>query len=139
MRALLQLILKSLWPVRSNAPSRSTSTDAYLKPLFILMIALLAGPDIFAATELTTILELVGAAMFLLAFGVGVELLGLAAFEWLRRVLLPVDYVTLIRLRGKPSSMIYGALLICRHGLVLVCLGVGLKAGVHGALSILQS
>jgi hypothetical protein len=85
------------------------------------MIGLLAGPDIFAATELTTILELFGAAMFLLSFAVGFRMLGLAAFESLRSFLLPVEYVTLIKMRGKPSARIHGASLICRRGLLLYC------------------
>jgi hypothetical protein len=77
MRAVLQLI-KTLWPGRAV---RYVSTDDYLKPLVILMIALVAGPDIVAAVELTTLLELLGAAMFLLSFAVGFKLFGFAVLE----------------------------------------------------------
>jgi hypothetical protein len=122
LRALLQLIAESFWPVRSGAPTNRTSQDAYLKPLVILVIALLAGPELFAAAELTTILELVGATMFLLAFAIGFELLALAALEWLRRLLLPVDCVILIKVHGKPSAAIHGAFLAYRNGLSLLFL-----------------
>jgi hypothetical protein len=123
---LLQLLAESLQPARPNASGRGTSSDAYLKPLIILMIGLLAGPEIFVAVELTTILEILGAALFLLSFAVGFRMLGLAAFEWLRSFLLPVEYVALIRMRGVPAARIHGALLIgrslCKRGLLLCCL-----------------
>lgn len=57
MRALLQVI-KMLWSARAVAAARRASVDDYLKPAVILLIALVAGPDIVAAVELTTLLEL---------------------------------------------------------------------------------
>src|SRR4029077_2080877 len=110
----IQLIAESLWPSCSGAPSGRTSREACLKLLAILMIVLIAGPDIFAATELTTILELFGATMFLLSFAVGFWMLGLAAFEGLRDFLLPVEQVALIKMRGEPAARIQGACLVCR-------------------------
>jgi hypothetical protein len=132
--ALLQAMAESLRRVRSNPPGSSASTEAYLKPLVILMIGLLAGPDIFVAVELTTILELLGATLFLLTFAVGFRMLGVAALEWLRKFLLPVEYVALIKMHGKPSARIYGAFLICRinciRGLFVYCLCIVSYAGV---------
>jgi hypothetical protein len=123
-----------LRPARSSAPNSRTSAEAYLKPLVILLIGLLAGPDIFVAVELTTILELLGATLFLLTFAVGFRMLGLAALEWLRKFLLPVEYVALIKMSGKPSARIYGAFLIfrinCRRGLLLYCLCFVAYAGI---------
>jgi hypothetical protein len=87
------------------------------------MIGLLVGPDIFAVTELTTLLELIGATMFLLTFAVGFWALGLSTFERLRGFLLPVEHVALIRMRGKPCARIHGACLISRTGLFLCCYG----------------
>jgi hypothetical protein len=125
---------ESLQPARPNAPSRGTAADAYLKPLIILMIGLLAGPEILVAVELTTILEILGAALFLLSFAVGFRMLGLAALEWLRRFLLPVEYVALIRMRGIPAARIHGAFLIgrsfCKRGGLLYCLGLVVYAGI---------
>jgi len=82
MRALLQLITVLR---RGRTSSRHVSADDYLKVVVILMIALIAGPDIVAAMELTTLVELLGAALFLL----GVLLicvrdltLGALAYAW---------------------------------------------------------
>jgi len=82
MRALLQLITVLR---RGRTSSRHVSADDYLKVVVILMIALISGPDIVAAMELTTLVELLGAALFLL----GVLLtcvrdltLGALAYAW---------------------------------------------------------
>ena len=58
MGSLLKLIAQTVWPARVNAAA--APREAYLK--VILMIALTAGPDAFAVMELTTLLELLGAA-----------------------------------------------------------------------------
>ncbi len=98
------------------------------------MIGLLAGPDIFVAVELTTILEFLGATLFLLSFAVGFRMLGFSALEWLGRALLPTEYVALIKMREKPSARIYGALLIGRSilkkGVPLYCFCLLAYAGI---------
>jgi len=116
MRALLQLI-KVLCPGRTS--SRHISADDYLKVVVILMIAVVAGPDIVAAIELTTLLELLGAAMFLLSFAIGFKLFGLALLDKLRQLLLPGQYVALANLRGLSAARVHGVLLICKRNLVL--------------------
>jgi hypothetical protein len=121
MRALLQLI-EVLWPGRTS--SRHVSADDYLKVAVILMIALVAGPDIVAAIELTTLLELLGAAMFLLSFAIGFKLFGVAVLDKLRQVLLPTEYLALAKLRGLPAARIHGVLLICKRNLMLCVLAI---------------
>jgi alpha-beta hydrolase superfamily lysophospholipase len=54
-----------------NAPDRSR----LLHTLIILAIVLAAGPEVFAAVEMTTLLELLGATLFLVAFSAGARLL----------------------------------------------------------------
>lgn len=123
MRALLQLI-KVLWPGRTSVAGRHVSADDYLKVVVILIIALVAGPDIVAAIELTTLLELLGAAMFLLSFAIGFKLFGFALLEKFRQLLLPAQYVALVKLRGLPAARVHGVLLICRHDLAPCCLAL---------------
>jgi hypothetical protein len=137
MRALLQAIADLLWPERSKASATGFPADVYLRPLIILMIVLLAGPDIFAVTELATILELFGATMFLLTFAVGFWIVGIAAFDSLRQFLLPIEHVALIRMRRNPVAIVNGVLLIGRQGLYVFCLGLSAYAwicGLQGAL-----
>lgn len=123
MGGLLRLIAQTVWPARAN--SAGAPREAYLKFLVIVMIALTAGPDAFAVMELTTLLELLGAALFLLTVGVGLQALGLSALHTLRKFLLPTEYVALIR-SEKPSAVFHGVSLVCRK-LVIFC-AVGLVA-----------
>jgi hypothetical protein len=122
MRVLLQLLAAMFGPDRAIAARRNPSREDYLKALVILAIALLAGPDILAAIELTTLLELFGAAMFVLSFAVGLRLLGFAVLEKSQSFLLPVEYVALTRTRGCLSARLHGVLLLCRHNLRPCCL-----------------
>jgi hypothetical protein len=71
--------------------------DRYLKPLVVLLIVLACGPEVFALIELTTLLELLGATLFLFAFFTSFKLLALSMLDWLGRVLLPREYRELMR------------------------------------------
>jgi hypothetical protein len=88
------------------------------------MIALTAGPDAFAVMELTTLLELLGAALFLLTVRVGLQALGLSAIHTLRELLLPTEYVALIRMREKPSAVFHGVSLVCRKLVIFYAVGL---------------
>ena len=71
--------------------------DRYLKPLVVLLIVLACGPEVFAVIELTTLLELLGATLFLFAFSTSFKLLALSMLDWLGRALLPLEYRVLMR------------------------------------------
>ena len=93
--------------------------DRFLKPFLVLLIVLLAGPEVFAAIELTTLLELVGAALFLLAFSAAFKLLGLAMLDALIRAALPTEFLAMIRMRGRPDVVIVGLCLVAANACVL--------------------
>jgi hypothetical protein len=136
MRAILKLMVESLWPSPSSEPASRTSREVGLRLVIILMIALLAGPDVFAAMELTTLLELLGATLFLLTFAVGFRVLGRAAFDSLREFLLPAEYVSLVKMRWEPSAWIHGASFICRRGLLLGCSGLLAYAWIYALVRL---
>jgi hypothetical protein len=121
MRALL-LLAQSLWPIHANARAGRVSAEVYLKPLVVVAIVLLVGPDLFAFVELTTLLELYGATLFLLVFFVGVEHVGITALKLLRGFIVPDECATLLRARA-PSAVGLGVALLARNSLVLCLLG----------------
>ena len=84
-RALIDL----LFGARRRAYSTPWTPDDFLKPLVVLLIVVWCGPEVFAVIELTTLLELLGATLFLFAFAASFKLLALSALSWLGRVLLP--------------------------------------------------
>ena len=136
MRILLRLLTDLLWPVRQPPGASRAPLDIYLRPLIVLAIVVLVGPDLFAFVELTTMLELLGAALFMVAFAAGYRLMAATWLEWLRRLLLPAEYAWLFGIPGRPSAKVFGTLFVARNGIVLAlpvlmtCLGVAILTGI---------
>jgi hypothetical protein len=104
MRVLMALIDL----LRGATGSRRLSFDDYMKPALIVLIALLAGPEIFAAIEMTAVLELLGATLFLLSFAVALRMFAGPALQSLKRLLLPCECVVLLGMRAWPSAVAAG-------------------------------
>ena len=68
-----------------------------VRVLLVLAIFLSAGPEIFAAIEMTALLELLGAALFLTAFGAALKLLVIEIARWLWNFLAPPALVEIYR------------------------------------------
>ena len=120
MRTLLQLVAEFLWPVRAIRRPGRVSRDVYLRPLVLSIIVLLVGPELFAVAELTMLLDLLGATMFLFAFAVAYKMLGVALLKWLVRILVPGECATLVKTRA-PSAIGLGVALVSVNGLRLLC------------------
>jgi hypothetical protein len=113
VRAFISLLFR----VRRRADHTPWIPDDFLKPLVVLLIVLWCGPEVFAVIELTTLLELLGATLFLLAFTASFKLLALSVFDWLRRALLPSEYTVLIKTRW-PGTAAVGLGLIAVNAIV---------------------
>jgi hypothetical protein len=139
MRNLSRLLAESLqWPRRSfvNGPTRN---DALLKPLVIVVIVLVVGPDFFALVELTTLLELMGATLFVIAFALGFQLLAVGALQRLRRLLLPPEYLMLIGIRGRPVAVLCGVSFVAGHIFILAMIGLSsCLLSYAGALQLMR-
>ena len=115
MRFLLQLLADWLWPLRSKPLASGSAPDAYLRPLLVLVVVLLCGPEVFLAADLVALVDLLGAVLFLTAFGVAFRVLGLAALTWIRRILFPTEWAVLMKVRSHPSIVAHGLLLSGVH------------------------
>jgi hypothetical protein len=96
----------------------SVPADRFLKPLVVLLIILWCGPEVFAVIELTTLLELLGATLFLFAFATSFKVLALSVLGLLRRALLPSEYIAMLSMREWPSVVAVGLGLIVINGIV---------------------
>jgi hypothetical protein len=119
---LLRLLIDSLFDARRRAHYTPLILDDVFKPLVALLIVLLCGPEVFAAIELTTLLELLGATLFLFAFATSFKLLALSMLDWLGRALLPLEYRALMRVG--PGAALVGLPLIVFNAFVwfILCL-----------------
>lgn len=88
-------------------PKSPLPLDRLLKPLVVVLIVVVCGPEVFALIELTTLLELLGATLFLFAFATSFKMLAYSMLRWLGRALLPPEYAALIRTRAWPSAVVH--------------------------------
>jgi len=123
MGMLLQLLFDYMKPGHPRATTSGSSTDAYLKPFIILIIVLLCGPEVFLAADFVLLIELLGTALFLMAFAVGFKMLGLAFISRMRRLLFPGEWTALIKMREHPSLVIYGFLTTSMNALRITLFG----------------
>ena len=128
MRSFVRLLAESLGLGSRNG--RRVRTDALLRPFVLLVIVLLVGPDLFALVELSTLLDLLGATLFVLAFAVGFQMLGVAVLARLEALFVPLECSMLIAMRGGPVAVTFAALFIAGRGLVLASLCVAGYVGV---------
>ena len=133
MRDLLRSLAETVWPVDPAARANRATLDDYLKPLLILLIALLAGPDILAAVELTTLLDLLGATMFLMVFWISYKVLGLLALKCLQKALVPEESVVLIKM-PEPFTVLIGMSLVAVRGLLIFLLCITPYLFISGAV-----
>ena len=99
---LSRAIREKLWP------SSTMDGDARLKLLVLVFIAAMAGPDVFAAAELTTLLELLGATLFLLAFWAGFRMSLVVAL----RATFPPECLTLVSAGNPFARPVAGGLIL---------------------------
>jgi hypothetical protein len=124
MRSLLQSLADALWPVGPKSTAARADPDIYLRPIILLLIVVLCGPELFAAADLVSLLDLFGAVLFLTAFAVGYRVVGLTVLAQIRRILVPAELAVTIESHAHPMTVLRGVLLLSANGLrfVLSCL-----------------
>ena len=110
----------------------------WLPAVRLLLIAAIftsAGPELLPAIELATVLEMLGAALFLTAFGTALKMSAIDAARWLRDLLVPPALAVLYRHGGGPSkgsvvAYLSGrAVFLLMHAVVVVLFGIHVGQG----------
>lgn len=113
---------------RPRTPMNGSKLLWILAALMIVVIA----PDMVAAVEFTTLLDILGAALFWIAFLTGAQLLAIRARELLRVVLLPEwDWLILI---PSASAKSVAVLSMARNSLILLLPAIALREAVRAFL-----
>ena len=111
MKNQWQSFLELLWPSRYDPIASRERRIALLQALIAIAIPLAAGPEIFLAMEMTALLEVLGAILFLSAFAAVARLLALSMWQAICRLLLPAPQMTVLRsgasLPAKGFALIY--------------------------------
>jgi len=114
-----------------------TDPDAYLRPLLVLAIGLLFGPEVFLAADMVALVDLFGVALFLLVFATSYAVLLYLLLQRLTDIFLPVELTILVS-RGNPAALrVHGVLLAAGHAMRLGVFGLVALVGVLGLASLL--
>jgi hypothetical protein len=97
MRTQWQELLELVWSSRYDPIASQKHRIALLEVLLAVAIALAAGPEIFAAMEMTALMELLGGLLFLTAMRAGAKLVALSIWNAICRISLPVPPAAIMR------------------------------------------
>jgi len=115
MRHRWQGLLELLWPSRSDSAASRKRRIALLQVCIAMAIFAAAGPEIFAAMEMTALLELLGALLFLTAFAAGAKLVALSVWRAICNILLPAPQVALVQSDASLPAKALASLYIAVH------------------------
>ena len=97
MRTQWQELRELVWSSRYDPIASHKHRAALLEIFLAVAIALAAGPEIFAAMEMTALMELLGGFLFLTAMRAGVKLVALNIWNTIVSISLPVPPAAIIR------------------------------------------
>ena len=96
MSTWLQVLRERIWSSRTTAGRSFLPSDDLVMPIALLLIAIAGAPEYFVYIELSTLLDLLGAALFLFAFAMGLWLLLITLVRTMRRAIAPSNLVELV-------------------------------------------
>jgi hypothetical protein len=103
---------------------------ALLQAAIALAIALAWGPEIFAAMEMTALLEILGASLFLTAYAAGAKLTAIELCRALQSIVLPAAQTDVISSNAPTSSKALASVSVVANA--AWCLAVVVVVGAYG-------
>ena len=97
MRHQWQALLDLIWPSRYDPIASHERRIALLQAGIAIAIALAAGPEIFVAMEMTALMELLGAILFLKAIAAGAMLVALSIWSAIYNIAFPVPPAAIVQ------------------------------------------
>ena len=130
MRKQWQQFVELIWSSRYDPIASRKYRIALLEVFLAVAIAIAAGPEVFAAMEMTALMELLGGVLFLTAMGAGARLVALSMWDSIYRLAFPVPLSAIVRpnasLAFKALASIYiAAIALWSFVLALNCRHIG--------------
>ena len=130
-RSQWQTFLEMIWPSRYDPVASYERRIAALQVVLAIAIALAAGPEIFVAVEMTAVMELLGALLFLAAMGAGGKLVALSVWSAIRKIALPIPLPVIVR--PDASVPVKALAFVLVAGYALWCVALALTGRYVGA------
>ena len=130
MRNQWQAVLELIWPSRYDPIASHERRIALLQAGIAVAIALAAGPEIFVAMEMTAVLELLGAILFLTAMAAGAKLVASNIRSAIYDIAFPVPPAAVVRSGASMPANALALMTIAAHAtwclvMALNCRSVG--------------
>jgi hypothetical protein len=132
MRHHWQALLDLIWPSRYDPVATRERRIALLQAALVVAIALAAGPEVFAAMEMTAVLELLGAILFLTAMAAGARLVALTIWRTICRIALPAPQAALMQSNASTPAKAAALAYIAVHAAWYLILSLSLIRGRVG-------
>src|SRR3954470_16928586 len=131
MRQQWQAFRELVWSSRYGPIANHERRIALLQAILAVAIALAAGPEIFAAMEMTAFMELVGAVLFLTAMSAGLRLAVLSIWSAGRSIAFPIPLPVVVRAKTSLLAKILASIYVAGHA--TWCVAMVLNCRVVGA------
>ena len=132
MRHPWQDFIELIWPSRYDPIASHARRIVLLQAAIAMAVALAAGPEIFLAMEMTALLELLGAILFLSAMAAGARLVALNICNAIYNIAFPVPPVAVVQCQVSVPAKALA--LICVTGLATWCVALALNGWCVGAV-----
>jgi hypothetical protein len=108
-------LLEFIWPSRNDPAANHERRAAVLRVCIAMAIALAAGPEIFAAMEMTALLDLLGAVLFLTAMSAGAKLMALSIWSAICKIALPAPQLAVLRSDASTPTKALALVYVAAH------------------------
>ena len=128
MRQQWQAFLELIWSSRYDPIASHERRIAVLQSVLAIAIALAAGPEVFAAMEMTAVMELLGAVLFLTAMSAGARLLALSIWSGIRSIVFPIPLPVAVRANTSILTKALASLYVAGHATWCVALALSCRS-----------
>lgn len=110
-----QSFLEHLWPSRSGPNDGQGFRITLLQAAIAIAIAIAAGPEVIAAMEMTMLLELLGASLFLTAFAAGAKLAAMTLCRAVYNIVIPAAQMSVLRSDAPAAQKALASVYVLGH------------------------
>jgi len=125
MRQLWKSFLELIWSSRYDPIASRQRRIALLQAILAIAISVAAGPEIFVAIEMTAVMEILGAVLFLAAMSAGAKLIISSIWSAIRNTIFPIPLPFVVRRGASIPANVFA--LICITGHAAWCVAMALS------------
>jgi len=124
MQQVWKNFLELLWPSRYDPIANRQRLIGMLQAVLAIAISIAAGPEIFVALEMTAVMELLGAILFLTAMSAAARLVVESIWSAIRNTVSPIPLPFIVRRGASLPANVIAMILVAGHAAWCVALAL---------------